>query len=146
MPRLASVLADLHDALHAIPAPEWMPRMDDGGSVLHLDLHPLSVIMSPNGPVVIDWSNAARGDPLTDVAFTYVLLTTPEMPAPRALQVAVQPLRRVLGRSFTRRYRGPDLDARIAVAAELKTLDSNMSPGEVTSLRQLAARMRRRAS
>jgi aminoglycoside phosphotransferase (APT) family kinase protein len=144
MARLAGVLADLHDALHRIPAPDWLPRLDNGDRVLHLDLHPLNVLMSPSGPVVIDWSNAARGDPLTDVASTYVLLTTPEMPGPKLLRTAIQPVRQGLGRSFTRRYRGPELDARIAVAAELKTVDPNMSPGEVENLRRLATRMRRR--
>ena len=145
MPRLAGVLADLHDALHRIPAPDWLPQLDDGDRVLHLDLHPLNVLMSRRGPIVIDWSNAARGDALTDVASTYVLLTAPNMPGPKLLRTAVQPVRLGLGRSFTRRYRGPELDARIAVAAELKTLDSNMAPDEVEALQRLAARMRRRA-
>jgi tRNA A-37 threonylcarbamoyl transferase component Bud32 len=117
MPRLASMLADLHDQLHGIPAPDWLPRLDEGDSILHLDLHPLNVLMSARGPMVIDWSNAARGDALSDVASTYVLLTAPQMPGPRALQVAAQPVRRGLGRSFIRRYRGSELDARIGLAA-----------------------------
>ena len=146
MPRLAGMLANLHDALHRIPAPDWLPQLDDGDRVLHLDLHPLNVLMSPHGPVVIDWSNAARGDPLTDVASTYVLLTAPNMPGPKLLRTAVQPVRVGLGRSFTRRYRGSELDARIADAAELKTLDSNMAPDEIDALHRLAARMRRHAS
>ncbi len=146
MPRLAAVLADLHDALHRIPAPDWLPPLDDGGSVLHLDLHPLNVLMSPRGPVVIDWANAARATRLTDIASTYVLLTAPNMPGPKLLRTAVQPVRLGLGRSFPRRYRGPELDARIADAAELKTLDSNMAPDEIDALRRLAARMRRHAS
>jgi aminoglycoside phosphotransferase (APT) family kinase protein len=145
MPRLASALADLHDQLHAIPAPDWLPQLDDGDCVLHLDLHPLNVIMSPSGPVVIDWSNAARGDGLTDVASTYVLLTAPDMPGPRAVQVALQPARQGLGRAFAHRYRGRELDARIALAAELKTLDPNMSDTEVETLQKLATRMRKRA-
>ncbi len=74
-----------------------------------------------------------------------MLLTAPNMPGPKLLRTAVQPVRLGLGRSFTRRYRGPELDARIAVAAELKTLDSNMAPDEVEALQRLAARMRRRA-
>ena len=55
------LLADLHDQLHEIPAPDWLPGMPDAtcGSLLHLDLHPLNVIMSPKGPVVVDWPNAA---------------------------------------------------------------------------------------
>jgi aminoglycoside phosphotransferase (APT) family kinase protein len=145
MPRYASLLADLHDQLHKIPAPEWLGQWSDGGDrLVHLDLHPLNVLMSAHGPVVIDWSNAARGEALSDVALTYVLLTCPRMPGPRALQIAVQPARVGLARLFARRYRGKDLGARIAVAADVKALDRNMSPDEIANLHRLARRMRQR--
>ena len=58
MPRYCRELADLHDRLHVIPAPPWLP--DAGGDrLVHLDLHPMNVIMTAAGPVVIDWTNAA---------------------------------------------------------------------------------------
>ena len=72
--------------------------LDDGDRLVHLDLHPLNVIMSPRGPVVIDWANAARGDPLLDVALTYVLLTCPRMPGPASLRARVEPVRTLLAR------------------------------------------------
>jgi aminoglycoside phosphotransferase (APT) family kinase protein len=144
VPRYASLLADLHDQLHEIRAPVWLRGSLDGGDrLVHLDLHPLNVILSVRGPVVIDWSNAARGDGLTDVAFTYVLLTCPLIPGPRVLQIAAWPAREVLARLFTRRYRGDDLTERIAVAADLKALDRNMTPDEIANLHRLARRMRR---
>jgi hypothetical protein len=43
---------------------------------------------------------------------------------------------------FVDRYRGPALDEHIARAAELKTFDPNMSPGEVEACRRLAPRHR----
>jgi aminoglycoside phosphotransferase (APT) family kinase protein len=147
LPRMLGVLADLHDQLHEIRAPEWLPRLPDGGDrMLHLDLHPLNVINSPTrGFVVIDWGNAHCGDPLFDVALTYVLLTCPRIPVPRPVELALDAVRRPLvGGVFARRYRGRALDARIAEAAELKCFDRNMSPEEVTRMRQLAARMNRR--
>lgn len=147
IPRLASTLADLHDRLHEIPAPEGLRRLpDDGDRLIHLDLHPLNVMMAARGPVVIDWTNAACGKGLTDVAATYVLLTCPEMPGSRALQRAVQPARIGLARLFTHRYRGRELQARIAAAADLKALDPNFSPTESERCRQLAGRMRQRAT
>ena len=75
-----------------------------------------------------------------------MLLTAPKMPGPKLLRTAVQPVRLGLGRSFTRRYRGPELDARIADAADLKTLDANMAPDEIDASRRLAVRKRRHAS
>jgi aminoglycoside phosphotransferase (APT) family kinase protein len=132
------LLADLHDRLHVIPAPEWLPSLEEGDRVLHLDLHPLNVIETERGPVVIDWGNARSGDGLTDVALTYVLLTCPRMPGPWITRIAVQPMRAWLGNQFVQRYRGPELNARIARAAELKALDPNMLPEEVKKLRRLA--------
>ena len=100
MGRYAQQLADLHDRLHVIPAPDWVPAIDDGDRLVHLDLHPMNVIMTASGPVVIDWTNAARADPLVDVAMTIVLLTCPRMPGSRILNVAATPLRAYLARSF----------------------------------------------
>ena len=146
IPRYASLLADLHDQLHEIPAPEWLAASIDGGDrLVHLDLHPLNVILSERGPVVIDWANAARGRGLSDVALTYVLLTCPQMPGPRILQLAAQPARVGLARMFAHRYRGNDLVERIAAAADLKTLDRNMTPEEVANLHRLAHKMRKKA-
>lgn len=145
MVRNTRLLADLHDQLHEIAAPDWLPRLDDGGDrLVHLDLHPMNVMMTRRGPVVIDWTNAARGDPLTDVALTYVLLTCPRAPLPYALRAALQPSRLMLARVFIARYRGDDLKQRIAEAAELKMLDPNMLPDEIERCRRLADRKRRR--
>jgi aminoglycoside phosphotransferase (APT) family kinase protein len=144
------LLADLHDRLHEIPAPDWLRRVDgdrgpDGADrLLHLDLHPLNVMMTTRGPIVFDWSNAASGDALFDVAMTYVLLTCPRAPVPAIGRAILQPLRGVLARRFARRYRGDALDARIADAAEMKTHDRNLLPDEVDNCRRLAARMRDR--
>jgi tRNA A-37 threonylcarbamoyl transferase component Bud32 len=65
-------LARLHERLHEIPF--------EGAALLHLDLHPANVIRSPAGPVVIDWTNAAAGDPAVDVALTWVILVGSGLP------------------------------------------------------------------
>jgi aminoglycoside phosphotransferase (APT) family kinase protein len=141
------MLADLQDQLHDIPAPDWLPDVADGGDrVIHMDFHPMNVMMSKmRGPVVIDWPNARRGDPLSDVATTYVLLVAPRMPAPWVVRKAVQPFRLWLARAFTKRYRGDELTRRIAEMAELKTFDTNMMRDEIASLERLARRMRAKA-
>ena len=54
------VLANLHRKLHEIAAPDWVGNFGDGDRLLHLDLHPLNVIMTAKGPMVIDWPNAAQ--------------------------------------------------------------------------------------
>ncbi len=51
----------------------------------HGDLHPGNVIMASDGPVIIDWFDAARGDHVADIARTSLLMSTrahgPEGPA-----------------------------------------------------------------
>jgi aminoglycoside phosphotransferase (APT) family kinase protein len=61
-----ALLADLHDRLHALAWPGAAP----GEALLHLDLHPLNVILRGSDPVVIDWSNARPGPAALDVAMT----------------------------------------------------------------------------
>ncbi len=61
-------LAELHDRLHEIPFEER--------SLVHFDLHPENVVMSSDGPVVIDWTNAHGGDADADLALTWLILET----------------------------------------------------------------------
>ena len=63
-----TVLAGLLRQLHTIPGPRSAAR------VLHLDLHPDNVILTPDGPRVIDWSNAEEGDPGLDWGMSAVIL------------------------------------------------------------------------
>ena len=134
------LLADLHDRLHEIEGPDWLPVMPDGGDrLLHLDLHPLNVIMSPNGPVVVDWPNARRGHPLVDVALTFALVSCGTIPLPRPVALALNAVRKpLLLRTFAPRYVGPEFYRRLAEMAELKCFDLNMAPDEIRALRALA--------
>jgi aminoglycoside phosphotransferase (APT) family kinase protein len=152
LPAYLRLLADLHDRLHEIEAPEWLPAMpDDGASapgtftpgrrLLHLDLHPLNVIMSPKGPVVVDWPNARGGDPLADVALTFALISCGHIPLPRPAAIAMDAIRQpVLRRAFAGRYVGAAFYRRVAEMAELKCFDTNMAPDEIRALRKLASR------
>ena len=55
------LLAALHEQLHRIGAPPELRSLGDGGrSVLHLDLHPLDVILAPRGRSSSSWTNAYR--------------------------------------------------------------------------------------
>jgi aminoglycoside phosphotransferase (APT) family kinase protein len=137
--RYGRELADLHDRLHVIPAPDWLRDLG-GDRLVHLDLHPLNVMMTASGPVVIDWTNAARGDPLLDVAFTLILLTCPSVPGSNLKNAAFRPVRNLLGRAFVNRYRGRELDRQLVQAAGLKARDRNMAPDEVAAIERAGAR------
>jgi aminoglycoside phosphotransferase (APT) family kinase protein len=134
-------LADLHDRLHTIEAPEWLPEIAaHGDRFLHLDLHPMNVLLSPTrGPVVIDWPNARRGDPMADVALTFAILVCGRIPVPRPVQAVLDSVRApVMRRWFARRYVGPHFYRRVEEMAIVKCFDKNMQPDETAALEKLA--------
>jgi len=99
--KVARTMAELHATMHSCELPELPSRVErlerliqatpalpentkeavlevlhqfpDGDAVCHGDLWPDNVVMSPRGPVIIDWFGAARGNPLADVARTWLL-------------------------------------------------------------------------
>ena len=78
--RHARVLARLHDQLHQIAAPEGLRQpFGSGDRVVHLDLHPGNVMLTPGGPVVIDWTNAAAGPAGADVAMADLIMASSDV-------------------------------------------------------------------
>ncbi|MEV5526902.1 phosphotransferase [Streptomyces prunicolor] len=63
-----TVLASLLRQLHAVPGRRT------GTRVLHLDLHPENVLLTPDGPRVIDWGTAEDGDPGLDWGLSAIIL------------------------------------------------------------------------
>lgn len=73
-----AMIAGLLTDLHTIPA---RVSQDPEDRILHLDLHPDNVMLTPDGPVVIDWRTTAEGPPALDRAMSSLILA----------QVAVDP-------------------------------------------------------
>ena len=141
MKEYAAILAGLHLRLHRIPGPVWLPVAPGsaGDRIVHLDLHPLNVILSPTGPVVIDWSNAARGCADVDVAATWVLLAAAGIPGGRAMAALLGRLRSPFVKAFLGHF---DLEAvrqELAATVEWKIHDPNMTVAEQRAMRQLVA-------
>jgi len=139
--RHAAVLAALHDRLHEIPGPQWLdPFLAGGDCLVHLDLHPLNVILSPKGPVLVDWTNAARGTGPADVAVTWLVMMAGEIQS-RGVQAAVGPLlRRLFVRSFLGHFDLAPARTVLPAIGVWKCQDRNMSAAEVASMRRLVAR------
>ncbi len=53
-----------------------LPKRSERMRLCHGDLHPKNIILSPDGPVVVDWFDVSRGDACGDVARTSLLLST----------------------------------------------------------------------
>lgn len=86
---------NLLDQLQALPA---------GDRLCHGDFHPLNLIMTPGGPVVIDWMDASSGAPLADVARTWVILSALPPSASRWENIQQAAAVRVFLNVYLRRY------------------------------------------
>jgi uncharacterized protein (TIGR02172 family) len=125
--------------LHALEA------LPDADVLCHGDFHPDNVLLSSHGPLVIDWENAALGDPLADVARTLLLFRAHFChvlsPATRAL---VRSALHYLSGLYLRRYRqvhGVDM-ARLR-AWELPVTAARLSEGVEPEEAYLLERIRR---
>jgi len=62
-----------------------LSNMPEGESLCHGDFHPGNILLSSGGPIIIDWVDAACGNPMADVARTSLLalyaFLPKEMPA-----------------------------------------------------------------
>jgi thiamine kinase len=133
MPRLLPVFAWLHAGMHRHEAPDLpsqrsrlgaqierarplpirlkeraLRRLDalpDGSAICHGDFHPDNVLVTSDGPVIIDWDNATSGNPLADVARTSLLFRTGAPLPGRASRLLVESLRSLAHRTYLRRYR-----------------------------------------
>lgn len=155
--RHARVLADLHTRLHAIvPPADLAPHAEAalaGDAIVHQDLHPGNVLLSRAGPVVIDWTNARRADPDTDVALTWLLMAAfdhdvdpptgslPHRLVTKAERAAEPRLRARLVRTFLRASgRLDQARALLPAVAVHRLLDPNVRPGEADAIRALVTR------
>jgi aminoglycoside phosphotransferase (APT) family kinase protein len=144
----ARVLADLHQRLHDIGAPGFLvpaPIGSTGDRVLHLDLHPLNVIIGPNGPVVIDWANACIGDPAIDVTLAWVLISAGEIPGGRLKAAVLGWGRSLLVASFTAPFDRAEIARWARPVVTWKVGDPNMSAAEVAAMWRAVETAERRA-
>jgi aminoglycoside phosphotransferase (APT) family kinase protein len=114
----ARTLAELHAQLHEIPF--------KSERLLHLDLHPDNVLLSPAGPVVIDWTNARAGEPRFDVALTWVICETSGGPGER-----------LFTRLFLRQVGRDAARTGLGAAAAYRLADVNVTDAERERVRRL---------
>jgi aminoglycoside phosphotransferase (APT) family kinase protein len=131
--RFGRLMAVLHAAMHAIVAPSDLPDQrerlkgaiqrtqalpDDlrrktlgiletlpgGDRLCHGDFHPDNILMTPRGPIIIDWMTATRGDSAGDVARTLLLMTVGEPPTGALIRLLTRLLRGWMRAAYIKRY------------------------------------------
>ncbi len=140
--RQGTLLADLHRRLHEVTPPDFLPPgpIGAGSALLHLDLHPLNVIIGPSGPVVIDWPNAALGDPAVDVALAWLLMSAGEIPGGSMKVKLLGWGRTLLVNGFMDRFDRKQITTQLRPAVEWKAKDPHMSPKEIEAMWHLVER------
>ncbi len=79
--RLAAVIRRTEVPSHIRDAAQRrLDSLPDGDALLHGDMHPGNVLLTPEGPAVIDWEAAAAGPPAAGVAHTLFLLRGSPLP------------------------------------------------------------------
>jgi Ser/Thr protein kinase RdoA (MazF antagonist) len=137
------LLARLHAQVHAVPAdvdglPFPFGTENPGGHVLlHRDLHPANVILTGDGPVIIDWEGAAGGPAIADVAMTWVIIGFSEIPT-RGVEAALAgTLRKLLLHSFLGAAGPIDKHWQQTVVRHRLT-DPNVLPAEAVRIKRWA--------
>jgi Ser/Thr protein kinase RdoA (MazF antagonist) len=131
--RFGRLMAELHAAMHAIQAPSDLPdqrerlkgaiertqalpddlrrktldileTLPDGDQLCHGDFHPDNVLMTPRGPIIIDWMTATRGDSAGDVARTLLLMTVGEPPTGALIRLLTRLLRGWMRTAYIQRH------------------------------------------
>jgi aminoglycoside phosphotransferase (APT) family kinase protein len=134
--RQARTLAALHRQLHDIAAPDFLPHapVGAGDRIVHMDLHPLNVMIGSKRAVVIDWTNASAGDPLVDVGVAWVLMAAGQIPASRVEATLLGWGRTLLVNGFVSRFDRKEVTTRLRSVVEWKIKDPHMSEGEVAGM------------
>jgi streptomycin 6-kinase len=136
----ARLLADLHNRLHRLPPPDQLsPRLEGQDTMVHGDLHPDNVLLSPRGPVVIDWANAGRGRAEDDVAMAWLIVAASDMPGGFAARVLARAGRKLFLDAFLNAAGRAGAAGRLGALGELRLQDPHVRPNEAAAIRQVVA-------
>jgi uncharacterized protein (TIGR02172 family) len=131
--KYARLLASLHAQVHQVPAPtsletqrEWatggVPETDklskdlkekvlqllasipDGNQLCHGDFHPGNIIVTPRGPIIIDWMTASKGVACGDVARTLTILEAASVPEGMPMRWLLVWVRKVFLSTYLKTY------------------------------------------
>jgi hypothetical protein len=136
----AARLARLHQQVHAVPGLDWLRApFGDGQALLHLDLHPQNVLLSPRGPVVIDWEGAGRGPAEADLALCWVVVAMSSVPGSLWQRAVGRAGQRLFADAVLRDSGLPVNAAWLAEAGRFRLQDPHLFPSEADRIRRMLA-------
>ena len=78
--------------------------LPDGNSICHYDFHPDNIIISPNGPIIIDWLNLLVGNQEADVTRTAMMIQSHSLPPNAPSWLTDRELREDFNKEYLREY------------------------------------------
>jgi aminoglycoside phosphotransferase (APT) family kinase protein len=141
----ARLLARVHDLVHQVPAaaldgldlpPSFGMSPADTDVLLHRDLHPINVILTQSGPMIIDWEGATRGPAVADIALTWAIIGFSDVPGRWIEAALIRGVRAACTRSFVRAA-GPLNDEWRLAAIRHRLADPNVLPTERARMQKL---------
>ena len=131
--RYGRLLAKLHTQIHEVQAPadletqrEWatggisvsekivedlktrilqlLEGLPDGNILCHGDFHPGNIIITPSGPVIIDWMTVSKGVPSGDVARTLTILEAAKAPEGTPVRWLLEWIRKLFLATYLKTY------------------------------------------
>ena len=127
---------------------ETLDGLPDGDRLCHGDFHPGNILMAGEEPVLIDWTNARRGDPMADVARTRFMLRVGEPPPGTSVLLRVMSLvgRNLLVALYLRSYRRQrPLDMRALKRWEIPIAAARLAEGIEEEVPRVLALLERAA-
>lgn len=141
-PRVGRTMADLHRRLADVPIDgvEMRVSSEPVEAIVHGDLHPGNVIVTEDGPVVIDWEGASLGPRDADAATLWLLLTVAEIDGmARPMRLVVPVVRRIVLAAFLAAA-GRPRPATVSAVCDDRANDPNMRPSELDRIRRFRER------
>ena len=59
---------------------EYLDSLSSGDNICHGDFHPNNIMISDQNAVAIDWTHAYSGNPISDLARTCIIFSSPSIP------------------------------------------------------------------
>jgi aminoglycoside phosphotransferase (APT) family kinase protein len=172
--RYGRLLAKLHVQIHEVQAPanlerqrEWatggipssekiskemktrvlrlLDTLPDGNKLCHGDFHPGNIILTPTGPVIIDWMTVSKGVTSGDVGRTLTILEAAKAPEGTPLRWLLEWIRKILLATYLKTYLKLSPDIKKSLAGWQAVMAANFLsdvsiPGEEADLRAIVER------
>jgi len=110
VPNLKSEITNKVNTSHEISIHEKEVIIDklnslpDGNSICHYDFHPDNIIISPNGPIIIDWLNLLVGNQEADVTRTAMMIQSHSLPPNAPSWLLNRELRDIFNKEYLSEY------------------------------------------